>query len=317
MNPTFSTFGMTLALVIATTAPALAEDDPHPLADTRWELVTIREMDDSSHTPDDPSQYTLTLNADGTAGVRSDCNRARGSWTSEQPGQLTFGPMASTMALCGPDSLDEVYRAQFEWVRSYVMRDGHLFLATMADGSIIEFHPVGATVTARLMGEDLTETDPEAVQAAILDRIFGDYAAANGLRATEAEVSTYVETMDRRLKADLGDDYEGTDDLSPEDAAEVKQMRSDMGSSLIERWKINRALYEEYGGRVIGQQLGPEPLDAYRTYLEARQAAGDFEILDDDIREAFWDYFNNEQKHSFLSEEEAAQAFARNPWLDG
>jgi hypothetical protein len=27
-------------------------------------------------------------------------------------------------------------------VRSYVMKDGHLFLATMADGSIIEFEPV-------------------------------------------------------------------------------------------------------------------------------------------------------------------------------
>jgi hypothetical protein len=32
--------------------------------------------------------------------------------------------------------------AQFPWVRSYVTKDGGLFLATMADGSIIEFEPM-------------------------------------------------------------------------------------------------------------------------------------------------------------------------------
>jgi hypothetical protein len=31
---------------------------------------------------------------------------------------------------------------QFQWVRSYVLENGNLFLATMADGSIIEFEPL-------------------------------------------------------------------------------------------------------------------------------------------------------------------------------
>lgn len=38
------------------------------------------------------------------------------------------------------------------------------------------------------------------------------------------------------------------------------------------------SLYEAYGGRIIYQQLGPEPLDACRQYLEERQKAGDFRI---------------------------------------
>jgi hypothetical protein len=46
------------------------------------------------------------------------------------------------MAMCSPGSLADRYLAEFQWVRSYVMKDGHLFLATMADGSIIEFEPV-------------------------------------------------------------------------------------------------------------------------------------------------------------------------------
>jgi hypothetical protein len=39
--------------------------------------------------------------------------------------------------------MDEPCRAQSPRVRSYVLRDGHLFLATMADGAILEFRPAG------------------------------------------------------------------------------------------------------------------------------------------------------------------------------
>jgi len=111
------------------------------LAGTSWQLVKIMEMDDSVDEPDDRSLYTLEFGADGRAAMRADCNRGTGSWTSGSPGQLLFGPIASTKAMCPPASLSDKYLAQFEWVRSYVMENGHLYLATMADGSIIEFEP--------------------------------------------------------------------------------------------------------------------------------------------------------------------------------
>jgi heat shock protein HslJ len=106
-----------------------------------WQLVAIMSMDDNTYAPQDRSRYTLRLNADGTASLRVDCNRATGPWASERPGALTFGLMAATKAMCPSGSLHDRYLALFEWVRSYVVRDGHLFLATLADGSIIEFEP--------------------------------------------------------------------------------------------------------------------------------------------------------------------------------
>ena len=114
------------------------------LAGTSWRLVKIMGMDDSVDEPEDRSLYTLEFGADGRAAMRADCNRGMGSWSSESPGQLQFGVIASTMAMCPPESLSDKYLAQFEWVRSYVMKDGHLYLATMADGSIIEFEPLPA-----------------------------------------------------------------------------------------------------------------------------------------------------------------------------
>ena len=85
---------------------------------------------------------------------------------------------------------------------------------------------------------------------------------------------------------------------------------------MIERWKINRALYEEYGGRIIFQQLGPEPLDAYRTFLEERERAGDFQIDDKPLADAFWRYFTDDSIHVFMEAGSAQEkkAFSVPPW---
>jgi heat shock protein HslJ len=120
-------------------------DAASELAGTSWQLVKIMEMDDSVDEPDDRSLYTLQFGEDGRAFMRADCNRGNGTWSSEAPGQLQFGPIASTRAMCPPESLSDKYLAQFGWVRSYVMENGHIFLATMADGAIIEFEPAPAS----------------------------------------------------------------------------------------------------------------------------------------------------------------------------
>lgn len=40
----------------------------------------------------------------------------------------------------------------------------------------------------------------------------------------------------------------------------------------------------------IFQQAGPEAVGAYPPFLEARQKAGDFKILDEELDRRFWDY---------------------------
>jgi para-nitrobenzyl esterase len=102
-------------------------------------------MDDTTYTPDDPALYALEFGTDGSMRVRADCNSGTGSYTSESASQLEFGVIAATQAECAPGSLHDRYMAEFQWVRSYTMKDGHLYLATMADGSIIEFEPAAPT----------------------------------------------------------------------------------------------------------------------------------------------------------------------------
>jgi heat shock protein HslJ len=100
-------------------------------------------MDDAVGTarPEDPSLYTMRLNADGSVSMRLNCNRARGSWSMEPSadpsnGRFEFGPLAGTRALCPPPSLDERITSQAQYIRGYMLKDGRLSLTLMADGGI-------------------------------------------------------------------------------------------------------------------------------------------------------------------------------------
>ena len=125
---------------------ACTQTQPHSasagLGGTSWQLVRFQGGDGTVLTPDDKSKYTLAFGADGVVNARIDCNRGRGGWKSAGPNQLEFGPMAITRAQCPPGSLHDQIVKQLPYVRSYVMKDGRLFLSLMADGGIYEFEPV-------------------------------------------------------------------------------------------------------------------------------------------------------------------------------
>ena len=79
--------------------------------------------------------------------ARIDCNRGRAIWKSSGSSQLQFGPLALTRALCPPGSLHDQIVKQWPNIRSYVIKDGRLFLALMADGGIYEYQPRPSTPT--------------------------------------------------------------------------------------------------------------------------------------------------------------------------
>jgi heat shock protein HslJ len=119
-----------------------------PLAGTAWRLLEIQSMDDAIGTTRvaDPSLYTMRLDADGSVAFRLNCNSATGTWSAEagadrSSGRFEFGPLAATMALCPPPSADEQVTRQAPYFRSYLLKDGRLYLSLMADGGIFVWEP--------------------------------------------------------------------------------------------------------------------------------------------------------------------------------
>jgi para-nitrobenzyl esterase len=131
---------MTLVLLAGCTSLA-SPPSIDSLAGTSWQLVKFQGGDDRVLVPDDKSKYTLAFAADGSLNARIDCNRGRGTWKSSPPNQLELSPMALTRAACPPGSLHDRLVSQLPYVRSYIVKNGRLFLSLMADGGIYEFEP--------------------------------------------------------------------------------------------------------------------------------------------------------------------------------
>ena len=138
----FDAEGKRVAAFAAGAAQASAPSNSPSLAGTSWQLVKFQGSDGTTLTPDDRSKYTIEFGADGQLTARVDCNRGRGTWKSAGTNQVEFGPLALTRAKCPAGSLHDQIVKQWGYIRSYVIKDGHLFLSLMADGGIYELEPL-------------------------------------------------------------------------------------------------------------------------------------------------------------------------------
>ena len=132
---------MVLSFAACTSTAPAPGANPAGLEGTSWRLVQISMSDGATRAAIERSRYTIGFGANGVLNVRFDCNRGSGSWKSSGPNNVEFGPLALTRAMCPVGSLHDELVRQWPYVRSYVVKDGRLHLALMADGGIIEFEP--------------------------------------------------------------------------------------------------------------------------------------------------------------------------------
>jgi uncharacterized protein len=118
------------------------------LSGTAWELVEIQSMDDAQGATRiaKPETFAVNFAANGLASFRIDCNRGTSTWKAiasaeSSSGSIEFGPLATTRAMCPPGSLDQRVLRDLPHVRSYLLKDGKLYLSLMADGGIYALRP--------------------------------------------------------------------------------------------------------------------------------------------------------------------------------
>lgn len=143
-----------LAILAAAFAMSGAYAARMELSGTSWQLVAIQSMDPAQRTTQvsEPSHFTLEFGRDGRSTVRLDCNRGLSEYKARpaadgSSGSLTFSPIAGTRARCAPPNLDERIARDLHHVRSYLLKDGKLFLSLMADGGIYEWEPLTVAST--------------------------------------------------------------------------------------------------------------------------------------------------------------------------
>jgi hypothetical protein len=67
------------------------------------------------------------------------------------------------------------------------------------------------------------------------------------------------------------------------------QTRDKIAAQSIKMWKANKSLYEQYGGRVIFQQSGYDPIGAREAFTREQEKNGNLKILDPEYAKSFWE----------------------------
>ena len=112
------------------------------LVGTTWKMDMIaRPAGDI--TVNGPALYTVTFNADGTLNFQADCNVGAGAYTTGEGGALTITLGPSTMAYCGPQSLDQVFLGGLTNAMAYRLDGGSLQIDMLYESGTIMLSPAG------------------------------------------------------------------------------------------------------------------------------------------------------------------------------
>jgi para-nitrobenzyl esterase len=133
---------LAIASMTTSSQPFASAQNSSALAGTSWKLVKFQTGDDAILVPDDGSKYTITFGSNGRVTSRVDCNRGSSTWKSPRANELQFGSWSMTRAKCPPGSLHDKIVTEGANVRSYYIKDGHLFLSGMSAGGYYELEPL-------------------------------------------------------------------------------------------------------------------------------------------------------------------------------
>ena len=194
-------------------------------------------------------------------------------------------------------------------------------------------------------------TREEALRNRVWSAVFGDYAGKRKIEPTPAEIDSQIRSQKKFMNEDKVRREKQREELvvelrSPgltEAQRRQKQQFLETLNSLhahdsrmeeerkdperekmwleseqrvakvwVRQWKLNQALYREFGGRIIFQQAGWEPIDAYRALLDQYKANRGFVVHDPALKDAVYTYF----KHNFVyaDEKKAKFYFAKPYW---
>jgi hypothetical protein len=189
------------------------------------------------------------------------------------------------------------------------------------------------------------------LRARVWKAVFDDYARSRNIATTEAEIVSQIEGQ-RRMKArsdaerarqrealvaelksstlsekrrkdaqQLLDLLNKHAEFDTKYQAELRdpamrkiqqQSERTVAEHWVRQWQLNQALYREFGGRIIFQQAGWEPIDAYRKLLDRYEAKKAFVVHDPALRTAVYSYF--EHKFYYADDAKARLYFEKPYW---
>jgi len=162
-----------------------------------------------------------------------------------------------------------------------------------------------------ILGKEMTleqlGTEPEKkIRSVIMAQLWKELSKEHGITANADEIAGLKKFFDNAIGEAVSQ--------SADKLINKFEMPEVFVEEQIIRWKIDKVLFDKYGGRVRFQQTGPEPLDAYKAFLKEQEANNSFSINDAKLKEAFWAYFEPESTHHFYPDEVGKEIMSKPMW---
>jgi D-alanyl-D-alanine carboxypeptidase len=145
-----------------TGAPAPAQASAAPaLTANPWQWVGFTSPAEQFKL-DQPQNYLVTFQNDGTVAIKADCNNASGAYTADA-GSMTIKVGPATMAACPDKSRSEQFVKFLGSAAKYFFVDKALFVSLPADGGVMRLDPVAKAAP----GKEATTPAGDAAAAAL------------------------------------------------------------------------------------------------------------------------------------------------------
>ncbi len=173
--------------------------------------------------------------------------------------------------------------------------------------------------TEKEIKEELEILERLLLSKIIFDKAFSYTFGENSYTPTEKETQAYLEAKQRiEIESKYKDKYKYINELKSSMTLDQRKAEDEeqykMAQLEVRRWKIDKCLYQKYGGRILYQQAGLEPVDAYRMLIIDINKGGQVEIISPEFRSILSPPIISE-KQIFMNEKDAKTAFDQ-PWWE-
>jgi len=129
-----------------------------------WQWVSLTETDPAAQSAvPEPEKYTLMFWDDGTFNLIADCNQGQGTYELDDD-QIQFGPIATTMAMCPPESLHDQFLALLGQVEKFGMDKDQLAFVLSDGAGQMNFSNGGTAQRPIAVYEKTLYVGPEQVE---------------------------------------------------------------------------------------------------------------------------------------------------------
>lgn len=170
--------------------------------------------------------------------------------------------------------------------------------------------PTAAEIESNLRHLDRFKQEDKQRRERERQRLIQELKSSQLTETQRKNAQQYLDTLNRLKVFDTQQEQELRDPAREKSRKESERRVTEFW---VKRWKVDQALYREFGGRIVFQQAGWEPIDAYRKLLDQYAARKAFVIRDPEFKDAVYSYF----QHNFVyADEDKAKFYFEKPYWE-